>query len=575
MFAPKLTGSYRVSLQDQLSCIVTATNSLRNAMLPVNRLPAEILTLIFHEISPTIFTHVSARSTHCKHSGALTVITHVCRRWREIALNQSSLWTSIYERIPTYDISDIQQAPLHVCSHFHSKIDFLHKMFTLHGARIQTLSVATVPPVSSPVAWLGDAFNVPAPQLQRLALFDHLERILPPTTNYALFQDVAPELRSLTLSGSAFVRHLPSNQIDNLIHLELSNATQCQWTSADLLALLARCPQLQELIVGDVDAMGHRVDAALHGASFVCLPRLTRIALENLRPAFASALLSYLDLYSDSEHIAVSIKALTEDRLHYSYGMVSDPAVLGALPGSVRFAIGLSILPLWCSLALNVDNTSASFEVERWDYGGMSTLHICPSRSLILHGRRLESLRHFFPELCTLKIVDHWPGIAVDNHDSDVVYPSSRTAYIHTFIRGVESTLTALVLQVGRLDVMQHWLGLISAAPSAIPHLASLTLLIDHPYAEDAVPALVSAVLETLAVHTARTRHGLSWLRVRYNPEFLAETRKELQKLTSAHSLMFECRPLTSFDADFWSGEVYTDSKYWPRERPGNVAPEF
>ncbi len=63
--------------------------SRRNTLMPVSALPPELLSRIFH--------HHALQEPPCFHKQKLGWIgvTHVCRHWRHVALNDSSLWARI------------------------------------------------------------------------------------------------------------------------------------------------------------------------------------------------------------------------------------------------------------------------------------------------------------------------------------------------------------------------------------------------------------------------------------------------------------------------------------------------
>ncbi|KAI0039928.1 hypothetical protein FA95DRAFT_1462389, partial [Auriscalpium vulgare] len=65
-----------------------------NAGLPVSRLPPEILSAVF-----SILTDIDRPRNHGK-SLAWISITHVCRKWRDVALNNPTLWSTIILPFP-------------------------------------------------------------------------------------------------------------------------------------------------------------------------------------------------------------------------------------------------------------------------------------------------------------------------------------------------------------------------------------------------------------------------------------------------------------------------------------------
>ena len=171
------------------------------------------------------------------------------------------------------------------------------------------------------------------------------------------------------------------------------------------------------------------------------------------------------------------------------------------------------------------------------------------------------------PELCTqietLIIIDRSVG-----RYNTAYFLKARAVSINTLVRSLASTLTGIILDSGRLDAMEYWVGLLETDPSAVPRLTSLTLLIDSPFAEADIPDLVSAVAEALEAHAVHSGCPLETLCVRYNPQFPPETCAELEKLRSVKCKFVVLGPVVSnsFGSESRIGALYTDSDFWPDE---------
>ena len=85
----------RRTIDDEINSLVESTRALRfrrNTLVPISRLPPETLTAIFSFLPPSAWN---------KEAGQICV-SHVCRQWRETALNYSRLWTQInYAKLTT------------------------------------------------------------------------------------------------------------------------------------------------------------------------------------------------------------------------------------------------------------------------------------------------------------------------------------------------------------------------------------------------------------------------------------------------------------------------------------------
>jgi len=84
----------------------------RNMLVPISTLPAEILARIFH------FNAFSAKPYSPTLRHGWISVTHVCRRWRQVALDDSTLWThfSAYPQSEEWiaeRLSRARNAPLH------------------------------------------------------------------------------------------------------------------------------------------------------------------------------------------------------------------------------------------------------------------------------------------------------------------------------------------------------------------------------------------------------------------------------------------------------------------------------
>src|SRR5712672_1138819 len=71
---------------DAAKRLILSILTRRNMLIPISILPAEILARIFH------FSVAGASFLRSNRPGWVSV-THVCRRWRQIALDDSTLWT--------------------------------------------------------------------------------------------------------------------------------------------------------------------------------------------------------------------------------------------------------------------------------------------------------------------------------------------------------------------------------------------------------------------------------------------------------------------------------------------------
>src|SRR6266849_4352806 len=93
--------------------LVRSLLTRRNSLVPISLLPPESLAWVFH-----FLVHEKWRLSGIQNMGWIKV-THVCRHWRQVALDNSSLWARIWDfSVNTKWISEIlaraKNAPLDI-----------------------------------------------------------------------------------------------------------------------------------------------------------------------------------------------------------------------------------------------------------------------------------------------------------------------------------------------------------------------------------------------------------------------------------------------------------------------------
>ena len=251
----------------------------RNMLVPVSVLPAEILARIFH------FVPFSQPSFYLR---GWAHVTHVCRRWRQIALDDSTLWThfsttsSRNEECIAEQLSRARNAPLvlklgpwlgkDALSLFtphipHTRELYLHDLSSLHPEIVQEIIIEK------------------APVLECLE-FDtskNLPMVIKHAVGHLFFKGPLPKLRILRISRIAFPwSHFPRGQLTQLkviLSEEVPTVTSKDSQHDDLnqlIDLLIDCPSLEVLTLENC------LPAMLSGSSgrqTIHLPRLSRLCL--------------------------------------------------------------------------------------------------------------------------------------------------------------------------------------------------------------------------------------------------------------------------------------------------------
>ena len=85
---PKARAAALTTVDQCIDAAIFSMLTRRNTLVPISILPAEILARIFHfnAFSPTQPWSPTLRL-------GWVYVTHVCRRWRQVALDNSMLWT--------------------------------------------------------------------------------------------------------------------------------------------------------------------------------------------------------------------------------------------------------------------------------------------------------------------------------------------------------------------------------------------------------------------------------------------------------------------------------------------------
>ncbi|KAI0690449.1 hypothetical protein BC835DRAFT_1307909 [Cytidiella melzeri] len=121
---------------------IIMTNPELDSHITISQLPSEVLLLIFRRYSMTEWRGGDV---------PWIKVTHVCRRWREVALSASTLWSYIRitpstsaKRVSTW-IQRSQQAPLTVTSlpvsFFEMEVTEIHRIIMEHLTRIRELAL--------------------------------------------------------------------------------------------------------------------------------------------------------------------------------------------------------------------------------------------------------------------------------------------------------------------------------------------------------------------------------------------------------------------------------------------------
>jgi hypothetical protein len=198
---------------------------IKNSLAPITRVPPDVLSLI------PDYAHEEDLDKD------LIALTHVCRRWRDIFISRSSLWTRFYLKDIDKTCAYIQRSHSSPINLYLGNGGVLDDTFPLIVPHIHRLNSLTVDSYSLPSIF--DHLRCHTPLLEMLDV-----RVSPTTElhlNNALFNQDLPLLRELHLDG--FNTHFPWKKFANLRVVELNFSSQIYGTT-QILDFLESAPLL-------------------------------------------------------------------------------------------------------------------------------------------------------------------------------------------------------------------------------------------------------------------------------------------------------------------------------------------
>ncbi|KAI0045419.1 hypothetical protein FA95DRAFT_125414 [Auriscalpium vulgare] len=255
ILAKKAVEDHYSETEHALIAAIALLRTQSNELAPVSRLPPEILSLVFASLS---YTQPPRQLHRCKdptQKSFWVVVTHVCRRWRQVALEQRCLWARIQipmgkawaraflERAGSLPLSIVQDQ----ASHYGLLENRVLQFVTKNLPRVKDLQICI------PRAHMFQAeqvLQIPAPMLESLDVkFPHYV----PADDGILFGVHAPRLRHLRIVGWRFPWTSPILQDLVTLDLHYTSSYLCHSTDlvplATIISALKNVPQLEQLAV--------------------------------------------------------------------------------------------------------------------------------------------------------------------------------------------------------------------------------------------------------------------------------------------------------------------------------------
>ncbi|KAI9574266.1 hypothetical protein HD554DRAFT_2165761 [Boletus coccyginus] len=256
----------------------------RNSLSFIFRLPTEILEIIFIH---------RARDYHSKasHDPTPTVpswvnISYVCRRWRNVTLNCSTLWTYLFVTSPRWTeelLARSWKASLKLqvnpdpyrCEATFLELGIVEQVMN-HVERIQELCLHL--PFTSGDHCFFSKLSSRAPRLQNLKISTEDDDCS--QWSSVLFDGDTPALRTLELTGCPVPWY--SFKLSGLTTLSLNDVpVRFQQDTAEFLATLGHMQNLEHLHLDNslASAAGFLSSTAFHTFQKVNLPHLSRVSI--------------------------------------------------------------------------------------------------------------------------------------------------------------------------------------------------------------------------------------------------------------------------------------------------------
>ena len=252
----------------------------RNALAPISLLPPEILARVFHIL---VFED-PACSTE-RNMGWIRA-THVCQFWRQVALDDSSLWATIWGASANTELiaemlARARNAPLNIdiCLNGSSGQEALH-MFPPHLSHTRELRLHG-PSMLYPGGVRG-IYSREAPALEHfeLRVLDSAPITFRDLDGTTLFKGQAPRLRTFSLFQVLIPWSLiPRGQLTHLKIALLKEASTTDIPCGDLnqlTGLLVNCPGLE--VLGLMRCLPSQLAQFPHNQT-IHLPCLSRLCL--------------------------------------------------------------------------------------------------------------------------------------------------------------------------------------------------------------------------------------------------------------------------------------------------------
>lgn len=252
-----------IYVSSRMRTMLADLNTHMNYLAPVNRIPAELLSMILKTVEEEEeVTAVIPPPSGTYVDSSLVRMTHVCRHWRQVALGTATLWTcfdmrhrdksqAFLERSRGLPLSVHLSADRAVFDGFTPEEEasqqsvLADRLYSLPGSRLVRLDLDMflLPRTLTPLV------ELQAPNLECLTIASEYESTNAPEdiVSIPLLAGHTATLKALAISPA--VNWLPSNDFPNLTHLHLAFPWVTRVLPSDIVTVLERAPRLESLYI--------------------------------------------------------------------------------------------------------------------------------------------------------------------------------------------------------------------------------------------------------------------------------------------------------------------------------------
>lgn len=382
-------------------------------------------------------------------------LTHVCRRWRRVALDMASLWTVIDEFSSASSsvlLARSRQMPVQV---------YIKNMLSrstgnalvAHGHRIRDLYLSIPKEHRSAIPSSVPEFPFDAMNLERLSIttdarpFDESRPIVNLDLSPALFGQPTPRLRMLVLRNMCW---LPDISYGNLTHLHITQGTPVSLVT--VLTFLGRCTALEELILVDI-----------YIASSAAVPLDHAVTLPRLRTLVLGINQSHLSMRRLIQYLILPPTATVRVTGVYAFRALSDLRPFPHLPFTETFDT-LSVDHSFGHLVVRASGPSSALFLDFKDYPlSSSEQAIYLMQSIIPFGNildiRYRAHVHHARRAVHLLGDSHMPSLKkfcyIDTHDASTIpdaWADRREAYMNAISQALERAPQLSNLELWSVD---------------------------------------------------------------------------------------------------------------------------